>query len=84
MLTTDLALFETYPDTVGTKRYFIYEIKTDEVTELTKAEYQAYRQEGTWTNLVTNEAQIKYMIDMCKTVESKRIQVKEITNETDN
>lgn len=81
-LTDDLALFETYPDNNGIKRYFVYDIKTDILTELIKTEYCEYRQDDAWTNLVADENHIKYIIDACKTTISERLQVKEITNET--
>lgn len=82
-MSANLALFETITDIDGKKKYFIYDAQTDEITELTKAEYHMYRKEGDWTNLVPNEAYMKYMIDVSKTANDK-IQIKEYANETNS
>ena len=83
-LSDNLALFETFADIDGKKKYFIYDVQTDEITELTKAEYHMYRKEGDWINLVPDEAYMKYMINVAKNAAGKRIQIKEYANETNS
>ena len=42
--------------------YYLYNIEKDQLKEITEEEYQAYKEQGFWSNQVLNKQQIERMI----------------------
>lgn len=70
----NVALFETTKDP---SRYYLYDIETEKLFEITKEEYQQFKDAGAWSNLVFSEDYIQYMINLCHK-ENKKYHIEEI------
>lgn len=69
----NVALFETTEDL---SRYYLYDIETEKLFEITKEEFQQFKDAGAWSNLVFSKDYIQYMINLCHK-ENKKYHIEE-------
>ena len=72
------AIYETYPDSEGKKKYFEYNILEKRLLEIEEFTYYCYKETGSWSNLVTDEKCLRKMIQQMESEIDNRFQIKEI------
>ena len=72
------AIYETYEDTEGKKKYFEYNILEKRLLEIEEFTYHCYREAGVWSNLVTDETCLRTMIQQMEAERNNKFQIKEI------
>ena len=72
------AIYETYPDAEGKKKYFEYNILEKRLLEIQEFTYNCYRETGSWSNLVPDENCLRKMIQQMEAERNKMFQIKEI------
>lgn len=75
-LSWDLVLFETFETP---SKYYMYDVETDSLVELNSDEYKKFRENGAWTNAVSDKSQIDYIINSEKKRVKGRITVTDLT-----
>ena len=68
ILSDYFALYKMPTEAGEINRYFVYNMKTDELTEIAEEVYLEYRQQGAWPNIARDEEHLNNLVEVMRRV----------------